>query len=186
MHITHTHTHTRPDACRIGNQQWLQWMNICSCHVMSTKSIRRRCSYWCCCCCCWRSWWGWKTCIKFVDSVCCWSRAAPLHTYLPVCCVLPIVLEHYDVVYVCRIRRISTLFWQSVLRFIGRVSYIRISLYYFCFRWKTVSLIQGLMQHLMHHVTVSRQQSKITLQNNCIKNTSITQPTLSFYLWLKM
>jgi len=25
------------------------------------------------------------------------------------------------------------------------------------------------MQHLMHHVTVSLQQSKITLQNNCIK-----------------
>ena len=24
------------------------------------------------------------------------------------------------------------------------------------------------MQHLMHHVTVSLQQSKITLQNNCI------------------
>jgi len=42
------------------------------------------------------------------------------------------------------------------------------------------------MQHLMHHVTVSLQQSKITLQNNCINNTSITQPTLSFYLWLKM
>jgi len=33
------------------------------------------------------------------------------------------------------------------------------------------------MQHLMHHVTVSLQQSKITLQNNCINNTSITQPT---------
>ena len=29
--------------------------------------------------------------------------------------------------------------------------------------------------------TVSLQQSKITLQNNCINNTSITQPTLSFY-----
>jgi len=26
------------------------------------------------------------------------------------------------------------------------------------------------MQHLMHHVTVSHQQSKITLQNNCINN----------------
>ena len=35
------------------------------------------------------------------------------------------------------------------------------------------------MQHLMHHSTVSLQQSKITLQNNCINNTSITQPTLS-------
>ena len=32
------------------------------------------------------------------------------------------------------------------------------------------------------HVTVSLQQSKITLQNNCINNSSITQPTLSFYL----
>ena len=42
------------------------------------------------------------------------------------------------------------------------------------------------MQHLMHHVTISLQQSKITLQNNFINNTSITQPTLSFYLWLKM
>ena len=69
---------------------------------------------------------------------------------------------------------------------IGRVSYIRISLCYFCFRWKTVSLVHASMQHLMHHVTVSLQQSKITLQNNCINNTSITQPTLSFYLWLKM
>ena len=29
---------------------------------------------------------------------------------------------------------------------------------------------------------VSLQQSKITLQNNCINNISITQPTLSFYL----
>jgi len=69
---------------------------------------------------------------------------------------------------------------------IGRVSYIRIYLCYFCFRWKTVSLVQASVQHLMHHVTVSLQQSKITLQNNCINNTSITQPTLSFYLWLKM
>jgi len=32
------------------------------------------------------------------------------------------------------------------------------------------------------YVTVSLQQSIITLQNNCINNTSITQPTLSFYL----
>jgi len=69
---------------------------------------------------------------------------------------------------------------------IGHVSYVRISLCYFCFRWKTVSLVQASMQHLMHLVTVSLQQSKITLQNNCINNTSITQPTLSFYLWLKM
>ena len=66
--------------------------------------------------------------------------------------------------------------------FIGRVSYIRLC--YFCFRWKTVSLVQASMQHLMHHATVSLQQSKITLQNNCINNTSITQPTLSFYFWL--
>jgi len=28
------------------------------------------------------------------------------------------------------------------------------------------------MQHLMHHVTVSLQQSKITLQNNCIDNSA--------------
>jgi len=69
---------------------------------------------------------------------------------------------------------------------IGRVSYIRIYLCYFCFRWKTVSLVQASMQYLMHHVTVSLQQSKITLQNNCINNTSITHTTLSFYLWLKM
>jgi len=54
----------------------------------------------------------------------------------------------------------------------------------FCFRWKTVSLVQASLQYLMHHVTVSLQQSKITLQNNCINNTSITQPTLSFYFWL--
>ena len=73
----------------------------------------------------------------------------------------------------------------ATLRIIGRVSYIRIYLCYFCFRWKTVSLVQASMQHLMHHVAVSLQQSKITLQNNCINNTSITQPTLSFYLWLK-
>ena len=43
-----------------------------------------------------------------------------------------------------------------------------------------INLVQASMQHLMHHVTVSLQQSKITLQNNCINNTSITQPTLSF------
>ena len=72
------------------------------------------------------------------------------------------------------------IFWA-----IGRVSYIRIYLCYFCFRWKTVSLVQASLQYLMHHVTVSLQQ-KITLQNNCINNTSITQPTLSFYFWLKM
>jgi len=71
---------------------------------------------------------------------------------------------------------------------IGRVSdiIIGLSLCYFCFRWKTVSLVQASMQHLMHYVTVSLHKSKITLQNNCINNTSITQPTLFFYLWLKM
>ena len=69
---------------------------------------------------------------------------------------------------------------------IGRVSYITIYLCYFCFRLKTVSLVQASMQHLMHHVTVSLQQSKITLQNNCTNNTSITQPTLTFNLWLKI
>ena len=42
-------------------------------------------------------------------------------------------------------------------------------------------LSTGVIQYLMHHATVSLQQSKITLQNNCINNTSITQPTLSFY-----
>ena len=63
---------------------------------------------------------------------------------------------------------------------IGRVSYIRIYLCYFCFRWKTVSLVQASLQHLMHHVTVSLQQSRITLQNNCINNTSITQPLCPF------
>ena len=46
----------------------------------------------------------------------------------------------------------------------------------FLFPVKTVSLVQASMQHLMHHVTVSYQQSKITLQNDCINNTSITQP----------
>jgi len=52
----------------------------------------------------------------------------------------------------------------------------------FLFPVKDGSLVQASMQHLMHHVTVSHQESKITLQNNCINNTSITQPTLSFYL----
>jgi len=72
---------------------------------------------------------------------------------------------------------------------IGRVSYISIYLCYFCFRWKTVSLVQASMQHLMHHVTVSLQQSKITLQNNCINNTSITQaytPNMNCLLTTKM
>jgi len=73
----------------------------------------------------------------------------------------------------CRIAACST-------RNIGRVSYIRIYLCYLCFRWKTVCLVQASMQHLLHHDTVSLQQSKITLQNNCINDTSITQPTLSF------
>ena len=47
---------------------------------------------------------------------------------------------------------------------------------------KDGKLSTGVNATLMHHVTVSLQQSKITLQNNCINNTSITQPTLSFYL----
>jgi len=38
------------------------------------------------------------------------------------------------------------------------------------------------MQHLMHHVTVSLKQSKITLQNNCINNTSITQPFVLLFV----
>ena len=85
----------------------------------------------------------------------------------------------------CQILWILILFsWQ--FEGIGRVSYIRIYLCYFCFRWKTVSLVKASLQYLMHHVTVSLQQSKITWQNNCIINTSITQPTLSFYFWLKM
>jgi len=46
-------------------------------------------------------------------------------------------------------------------RRIGCVSYIRISLRYFCFRWKTVSLVQASMQHLMHHVMV-RLRYKLT------------------------
>ena len=50
----------------------------------------------------------------------------------------------------------------------ARQLYKNISICYFCFRWKTVSLVQASMQHLMHRVTVSLQQSKITLQNNCI------------------
>ena len=35
---------------------------------------------------------------------------------------------------------------------IGRVSYIRIYLCYFCFRWKTVSLVQASLQYLMHRL----------------------------------
>ena len=52
----------------------------------------------------------------------------------------------------------------------------------FLFPVKSGKLVQASLQYLMHHVTVSLQQSKITLQNNCINNTSITQFTLSFYL----
>jgi len=52
----------------------------------------------------------------------------------------------------------------------------------FLFPVKDGKLSTGVNAKLMHHVTVSLQQSKITLQNNCIKNTSITQPTLAFYL----
>jgi len=69
--------------------------------------------------------------------------------------------------------------------YIGRVSYKNISML-FLFPVTTVRLVQASLQYLMHHVTVSLQQSKITLQNNCINNTSITQLTLSFYFWLKM
>jgi len=47
--------------------------------------------------------------------------------------------------------------------------------------YKNISML-FLFPHLMHHVMVSLQQSKITLQNYYINNTSITQPTLSFYL----
>ena len=50
----------------------------------------------------------------------------------------------------------------------------------FLFPVKDGRLVQASMQLLMHHVTVSLQQCKITLQNICINNTSITQPTLSF------
>ena len=79
------------------------------------------------------------------------------------------------------IRTFETRYYNFSYRVRHCVSYIRTYLCYFCFQWKTVSLVQASMQHLMHHVTVSLQQSKITLQNNCINNTSITQPTLSFY-----
>ena len=41
---------------------------------------------------------------------------------------------------------------QTFERLLGRVSYIGISLCYFCFRWKTVSLVQASMQHLIHHM----------------------------------
>jgi len=47
---------------------------------------------------------------------------------------------------------------------------------------KDGKLSTGVNTTFMHHVTVNLQQSKITLQNNCVNNTSITQPTLSFYL----
>ena len=39
----------------------------------------------------------------------------------------------------------------------------------FLFPVKDVSLVQASMQHLLYHVTVSLQQSKITLQNNLYK-----------------
>ena len=83
-----------------------------------------------------------------------------------------------------RFRQLEIAVQYTLDAVIGRVSYIRISLCYFCFRLKTVSLVSTGVNatFLMHHVTVSLQQSKITLQNNCINNTSITQPTLSFYL----
>ena len=52
---------------------------------------------------------------------------------------------------------------------------------FFLFPVKDGKLSTGVNANLVHHVTVSLQQSKITLQNNCINNTSITQATLSFY-----
>jgi len=53
--------------------------------------------------------------------------------------------------------RSSCIACLAVCEWIGRVSYVRIYLCYFCFRWKTVSLVQASMQHLIHHVTVSLQ-----------------------------
>jgi len=50
----------------------------------------------------------------------------------------------------------------------------------FLFPVKDGKLSTGVNATFMHRVTVSLQQSKITLQNRCINNTSITQPTLSF------
>jgi len=51
----------------------------------------------------------------------------------------------------------------------------------FLFSAKDGKLSTGVIA-IFNAVTVSLQQSKITLQNNCINNTSITQPTLSLYL----
>ena len=63
---------------------------------------------------------------------------------------------------------------------IGRVSYIRTL---FLFPVKDGKLSTGVNATFNAcHVTISLQQSKITLPNYCVNNTSITQPTLSFYL----
>ena len=114
-----------------------------------------------------------------VSNVRLWFSCRPLSKSLT--CFSEIILHRLKLLQRCSSLHTS---WHTLQ--IGRVSCIRIYLCYFCLRWKTVSLVQASLQYLMHHVTVSRQQSKITLQNNCINNTSITQPTLSFYLWLKM
>ena len=69
---------------------------------------------------------------------------------------------------------------SKVTAYRARQLYKNISML-FLFPVKGGKLSTGVLQYLMHHVTVSLQQSKITLQNNCINNTLITQPTLSFY-----
>jgi len=72
--------------------------------------------------------------------------------------------------------------WAAVIAWLihyrARQLYKNISML-FLFPVKDGKLSTGSMQHLMHHVTVDLQQSKMTLQNNCINNTSIIQPTLS-------
>jgi len=100
------------------------------------------------------------------------------------------VIQKWPFIRVGRYGHFQTFWTQSVLGSHTRVAlrvYMARQLYknicmLFLFPVKDGNLVQSSMQHLMHHVTVSLQQSKITLQNNCIKNTSITQPTLSFYL----
>jgi len=68
--------------------------------------------------------------------------------------------------------------WLSI----GRISYIRISLL-FLFPVKDGKLSTGVNATFNASCyAASLQQSKINLQNNCINNTSITQPTLSFNL----
>jgi len=72
--------------------------------------------------------------------------------------------------------------FQVIVRFSSKVTNRARQLYKNISMLFLFPVIDGklLTQHLMHHVTVSLKQSKITLQNNCINNTSITQPTLSF------